>query len=499
MSEAFVRVVVHDQGRAVPFEARLRGPGANTDLEQPQRADAASGRGASVDLQAKQTYWLDLQLEQWPLMTFQLLAEEEQRSEGRGAPRLAFRNQTWDRDGNDDKLVTEGPRCCTLVHGIFDDQHVVQFEFALPETPTEVVLVAGWDYKPIADPGEKQKIGSAKRKYALGRRDDLYSGYSLIATQGEIREGKWKQTTKTPSWAGHEIEPERRIDDTTLVTIFEFECGYRYHQLKSNRDSRGEFGFYSVGRKLEGNVRPQRLRLPPAKEEAISITHVYDYIRQVGRRAPGSIKEWSILSHAWYGGPALVDTYEGSSYDAGGAKEHERDPTDKDPRCKDFTDPKVLGQEPAAGEFKQAFAADALLKSWGCFAEPGYREGTTETLEALRAGDPDRHVGLEFNLSYTAAEFRDELINALETEHWNAHLAHFLKLPVWGSPPGMPANLRTVQGRFTDPGGNRVKAKRRYMCPGFDVEKNQSNVYAFYRGEVISKGIDSTGCLPYGD
>ncbi len=92
----------------------------------------------------------------------------------------------------------------------------------------------------------------------------------------------------------------------------------------------------------------------------MSITDVYDHVREIGRTEPGSLGELSFLSHGWIGGPILVN-----SDDTLGSGTDQRDPNDKDTRVeKDFIAPTM--DATALAEFRAAFATDGFIWAWGC-------------------------------------------------------------------------------------------------------------------------------------
>jgi hypothetical protein len=93
-------------------------------------------------------------------------------------------------------------------------------------------------------------------------------------------------------------------------------------------------------------------------EDSISVSDVYDYLADVGAKRPNTIKELTIFSHAYAGGPILVN-----SKDLSGSNTA-RDMLDKDPRArKDFTAANMQ-----LDQFSKAFATDATSIVWGCIA-----------------------------------------------------------------------------------------------------------------------------------
>lgn len=90
----------------------------------------------------------------------------------------------------------------------------------------------------------------------------------------------------------------------------------------------------------------------------MSITDVYDFIRNIGRTDPGTVRELNFFGHGWHGGPILVNSKDHSGTTA-------RDPDDKDGRShKDFSSPNMNGT--ALSELSSAFAPDGFSWLWGC-------------------------------------------------------------------------------------------------------------------------------------
>ncbi|NOT46927.1 MAG: hypothetical protein HOP17_04155 [Acidobacteria bacterium] len=90
----------------------------------------------------------------------------------------------------------------------------------------------------------------------------------------------------------------------------------------------------------------------------MSITDVYDFIRNIGRNDPGTVQELNFFGHGWHGGPILVNSKDNSGTAA-------RDPNDKDGRSlKDFKAPNMNAT--ALSELSLAFASDGFTWLWGC-------------------------------------------------------------------------------------------------------------------------------------
>jgi hypothetical protein len=95
----------------------------------------------------------------------------------------------------------------------------------------------------------------------------------------------------------------------------------------------------------------------------MSITDVYEHVRDLGITQPGSLVELSVFSHGWMGGPVLVNSQDPESSTA-------RSPGDKDGRMqKDFVAPNM--DAAALSDFRSAFHVNGFIWVWGCaFAIP---------------------------------------------------------------------------------------------------------------------------------
>lgn len=90
----------------------------------------------------------------------------------------------------------------------------------------------------------------------------------------------------------------------------------------------------------------------------MSITDVYEFVRNIGRTDPGTVKELNFFGHGWHGGPILVNSKDNSGTAA-------RDPNDKDGRSsKDFRSPNMSAA--ALSELSSAYASDGFTWLWGC-------------------------------------------------------------------------------------------------------------------------------------
>lgn len=119
-------------------------------------------------------------------------------------------------------------------------------------------------------------------------------------------------------------------------------------------------------------VRSQHYKdthLISAETNIMSVTDIYRYIANLGRTEPGTLYEFSILSHGWFGGPVLLNSFQREEYSTG-AKAMERDPTDKDGRTKDFQIQNMNDDD--WNNFTRAFSSDGYYWVWGCLFSRAY-------------------------------------------------------------------------------------------------------------------------------
>ncbi|WP_404369265.1 hypothetical protein ACIHQR_06255 [Corallococcus coralloides] len=322
-------------------------------------------------------------------------------------------------DGPVPTFPQPAPLCCPTIQRSSETsvgavKTVFTLTLRLATAHSEVILVAGWDYSG----------GANNAAYCDTYREDLYSG----------------STHRT----GVKTSIPKRIDDSTVVTVFDFKSGVRSRTVKSAA------GWFELDRVLQGKVKTHLEKYSdPANlkrrhdDDSISIRHVYEYITELGTRAPGTLREFHLFSHAWAGGPILVDTYEDAAYQPGGASEARRDPGDKDPRLKDF-DPVNM---PRLNDFKAAFAADSIVKVWGCMATTAYRNLIRATASARSDTDTVSYNWSETDRrTTTAAKAKTYLRDVILKHNYMAKLSAAIggSAKVYGAPPGMGANLRAV-------------------------------------------------------
>ena len=324
-----------------------------------------------------------------------------------------------------------------------------QLEITLGVTHKEVIFVSGWDYSG----------GSEHRRWCETWRDDLREGQTWLC--GEPR------------------EIARLIDEHTIVTLFDFETGERIQQLAADG------GWHECDRGVQGSV-PTHLG-PLLDEDAnekrrtddsISIVHVYRHIIELGRRSPGSLLALHVFSHAWAGGPILVNTDESRRY----AGSPQRDPADKDGRTKDFSPTNMPERE----HFAAAFGRGAIAKIWGCYATTLYRRMARAAAKALEPDTPltvraDEHVR-----KLSAAQIVEEFRAVILGDSYMARLGRAAGITVYGAPPGMGANLERVGKRwymYVDQGVYALEY--RWYAQALGLEPDVSGHFAYTHGAAV--------------
>jgi hypothetical protein len=152
----------------------------------------------------------------------------------------------------------------------------------------------------------------------------------------------------------------------------------------------------------------------------MSVTEVYSAVQTIGSGDPGTLHELSFFSHAWMGGPILVNSYENGratvTLPVIGTRTltvpaASRDPDDKDPRApKDFGPPTMTAA--ALKSFQDAFHTDGFIWIWGC----AFPRVDHEILHKLEHHKDYKSSGLSDSQKLTFTNFRADHILALETE-----------------------------------------------------------------------------------
>jgi hypothetical protein len=153
----------------------------------------------------------------------------------------------------------------------------------------------------------------------------------------------------------------------------------------------------------------------------MSILDIYAAVRQIGKDAADTLMELSFFSHAWHGGPILVNSFddgrvEGPPATPGGPPTvtmlpgSTRDPDDNDPRAaKDFIPPTMSASE--LKEFRDAYHPDGYNWSWGC----SFPRVIHEILYKLEHHANYKEHGLADGDKFIFTNFRDNHVQSLVT------------------------------------------------------------------------------------
>ena len=392
--------------------------------------DGARGFALEISKLKAGEYELRIDLPSYPTLVFQVKLTDKgtQRS-------FTFRGTT--------------PKCCSIArkHATAGDETspvLYTAAFALGSQYQELVLVAGWDYSG----------GSDNSLYAKTWRDDLYEGYTWIT--------------------GKKTKIARVVYDYTIVSLFDFRSGQRTRWMK------GQKKWHVMDVVLQGAVPTRTSGTADERhgDDSISVVHVYEYIKRCGDEAAGSVVGLHVFSHSYLVGPILVNTYEGADYIAGGAKEDERDPGDKDARRKDFNGKNL--KDPA--RLKAAFGADAIIKIWGCFAHRELRAIVRAAYDHRKT--PDKKIKITYvgkSREMTPKKIVSLFQKTVLPASYMAKMAKAIGKSVWGAPPGTGANLKTV-------------GKRNYM---FVDLKYYSKAVKWYT-TVLKLRADEGNYIPFG-
>lgn len=249
----------------------------------------------------------------------------------------------------------------------------------------------------------------------------------------------------------HELWAAGSIDAQSMVTVFDFATGMRERWVKGQgaeklANQKFASGWSLLSEDLQGTAAPV---LHPHGVDpgagAISITHVYRHLEDCGGNRPGSVIEFSIFSHSWFGGPILFNTGERAAYDTGGAHYPLRDPLDHDARFwKDFEPVNM----PDLAHFKAAFSPASFLKIWGCLAITLYRNMLNKARKAKDDVTPLGVPAADRTDWFTGVAYPDTRPGILDFLRNSAYKSNYMYTlfqitgrPVWGGAPGTGALL----------------------------------------------------------
>jgi hypothetical protein len=148
--------------------------------------------------------------------------------------------------------------------------------------------------------------------------------------------------------------------------------------------------------------RPGRWVFCRDADGVMSILDVYDFVKALGRREPGTLVELSFFSHGWAGGPAFVNSDDAIDRDPSrpSLEDDPRDPVDRDGRrFKDFRPPTTSAEDLEL--MRRAFADDGYVWNWSCnnsFASSDvlYQAVRNDPSPLEEGTGPDRLLGFSF-------------------------------------------------------------------------------------------------------
>jgi hypothetical protein len=286
-----------------------------------------------------------------------------------------------------------------------------------------------------------------------------------------------------------------------LVTLLHCESRQRLTMIKGS--TLGSWlqmdEFIKTGTKRKTNDFKKE---PKDAKKDITILDFYACLNEAGRAAPGSVKEASIFSHAFSGGPVLFNTNDNNPVVAA------RNPADTDGRADDWRQSIRTNQFP---NLKQAFASDGFLKLWGCNAvrrlhalidtheqlvNAARRNPASFTIDTLFTKKTELTTPRQTGASFTKIVFEDRvtgrhlLTRLIMNEFQGSYVlaaAQFLGRLALGALPGTGSIHPQVKG---------VKGAEFRM----EIEPGNDLVLRFYRSQLAAAdAIESPQNGRYGD
>ena len=222
-----------------------------------------------------------------------------------------------------------------------------------------------------------------------------------------------------------------------------------------------------------------------------SVLALYEWVKS---QPKATIRSLQVFSHATSQGPILHNTWE---YGPDGTQlgildvEQDRDFFDTDFRPRDF-----FGNNPLAGaegeKFAAAFAPDALIKLWGCFALDTPRGLMREYFKAPRGatGDTQRKAHLKDYLFWIEDSFAMLMANKLDLAVWAS-------APGYGSEPHTTVPIsckRTLQVKYRGKFPPDLRKDQWWRVSWFF--RNQDRGAEFYT-RVLKARVDKTDFVEY--
>lgn len=210
----------------------------------------------------------------------------------------------------------------------------------------------------------------------------------------------------------------------TTLTLFDYASGKRQKWLSWN-----------------GRLPPETT--PASVDSIASILDLYDFIKALPAK---SLVELHFFCHGWEGGPVLANTFESPPYNSS----NQRDPTDVDPRIKDFSIDTVVGGSEGA-KFAQAFSPSALVKLWGCTHQEPTRQLIKRTYFSASSNVERELVKRQYQDFIRDGTYQYALHKAIKVPVYAAPLG-------WGTNPYLPFG---IEGKATE----KAKPKRHDRFP----------------------------------
>ena len=154
---------------------------------------------------------------------------------------------------------------------------------------------------------------------------------------------------------------------------------------------------------------------------------MYRHIDKIGRAAPGCLRQLHFFGHAYLRGPVLLNTSDNSP-------SGHRDPSDKDPRTKDFR-PENIAQY---SYLRDACSPNTLVKSWGCFGSQ-----MSERLWAVHRTQTRDQVVKFHGEAYSSGDAIRELRRDTFPEAYMVAVCRDLKVDGWALPPAAKSEYKT--------------------------------------------------------
>jgi hypothetical protein len=213
---------------------------------------------------------------------------------------------------------------------------------------------------------------------------------------------------------------------------------------------------------------------------------VYMYLADPSKTPPGTVIDLGIFSHAWPRAPLLFNT-------DGGRKRSD----DLDFQGSDFSPPYV----DAWSTLKAAFAADAEVRIWGCFAQDMHKSMAKYIGEGQKGIFKWRHKKTRKLIKRSRFDVLSMLRHAMKTSY-TQKIATFLSVVAWGAPPGTGSEhidyrkLRKIAKslRKEIKSGDIMYVPATYVPP---TRGESSRRRAYMLPELGSREFDAFGYIKY--